>query len=146
MIDIRVPGDAAGPIKARIESRAADIVADVPGDTEPTGLRVADEVPGDWTVDTDNPLVVVADDAGPIVWPIWSVPRMRVTVYAYGKPLAKAIRQRLMGVLLERPVPAGLAHIAHDGIGYTDARDTETGADMASFTVEATVRTQVITV
>lgn len=142
MTDIRVPGDAAAPIKARITDRADDVVADL----GPTGLRVADEVPADWTVDTDPPLVVVADDAGPIMWPIWSVPRMRVTVYAFGKPLAKAIRQRLMGVLLERPVPAGLAHIAHDGIGYTDARDTETGADMASFTVEATVRTQVITV
>lgn len=108
-------------------------------------VRIADEVPDDWSVDTDTPLIVVADDGGPIDWPVKSSPLVRCTVYANGKQTAKQLRRVSMGALLSAPIP-GVAHIRRTGIGYTDARDPDTGADMASFTVTATVITEVITV
>lgn len=141
MSDVRVMGDAVPPIQAAISAQAAGIVSGLYGDT----LRVADEVPGNWVVDTDPPLAVVQDDSGPTTWPVFTVATIRVTLYARGKQTAKELRRRTMGVLLAA-VPVGLAHISHEGIGYTEARDTDTGADMASFTVAATVRTEVITV
>lgn len=133
MPDVRVMGDAVPPIKARLAAFWG------------ASVRIADEVPDDWSVDVDVPLIVVADDGGPTDWPVMSHPLVRCTVYANGKQTAKHYRRVSMGALLGSPVP-GVAHIRRTGIGYTDARDPDTGADMASFTVPATVRTEVITV
>lgn len=133
MPDVRVVGDPVPPIQARLKAFHG------------ASVRIADEVPDDWSVDTDVPLIVVADDGGPIDWPVLSQPLVRATVYANGKQTAKQLRRISMGVLLDAPVP-GVAHIRRTGIGYTDGRDPDTGADMASFTVTATVRTEVITV
>lgn len=133
MPDVRVVGDPVPPIKAYLAAFHG------------TSVRIADEVPDDWHVDTDAPLIVVADDGGPIDWPVMSQPLVRCTAYANGKQTAKQLRRVSMGALLSAPVP-GVAHIRRSGIGYTDARDPDTGADMASFTVTATVRTEVITV
>ena len=132
MPDVRVMGDAVPPVKAYLEQWHG------------ASVRIADEVPDDWDVDTDVPLIVVADDGGPTLWPVWSKPLVRCTVYANGKQTAKDLRRVTMGALLAGPVPG--VHIGQSGIGYTDARDPDTGADLASFTVTATVRTEVITV
>ena len=140
MTDIRVMGDAVPPVKARLVAGAASIVAGLA-----PSLRVADEVPKDWQVDVDPPLAVVSDDSGPTLWPVFTRATIRVTLFANGRQTAKELRRRALGVLLAS-VPDGLAHIDHEGIGYTDARDGDTGADMASFTVTAAVRTEVITV
>lgn len=125
-------GDAVPPIKAFLAAFHG------------ASVRIADEVPDDWTVDVDAPLILVADDGGPTMWPVWSKPLARCTVYANGKQTAKDLRRISMGALLAGPVPG--VYIGHSGIGYTDGRDPDTGADMASFTVTATVRTEVITV
>lgn len=135
MTEIHVMGDAVPPIKAVFEQYMN------------TGglFIVADEVPEDWQAAPDaKTLITVADDGGPTLWPVWSEPLIRVTVHAYGKQTAKLWRAVALGVLMAR-VPSGMA-IGKTGIGYTDGRDPDTGADMASFTVRATVRTQVITV
>lgn len=132
MPDVRVPGDPCPPIK--------DVYAAAFGPS----VRVADEVPGDWDVAAGVPLLVVNDDGGPTTWPIWSEPIVRVTAYANGKQTAKQLRARALGELMAS-VPSGM-HVRKTGIGYTDARDPDTGADLASFTVTATVRTEVITV
>jgi hypothetical protein len=140
--DVRIQGDPIPAVKARFaDFYGIDLDAADPGDA----FRIVDEVPGDWVVETDRPLLVVDDDGGGVDWPVMSKPIVRVTVWANGKQTAKLLRRIVMGVLLAQPVP-GIAHIRKTGIGYTDARDDETGADLASFTVNATVRTEVVTV
>lgn len=132
MPDVLVPGDAVPPIKA--------VYATFFGPS----VTVGDEVPKEWDVATDPPLIIVSDDTGPTLWPVWSEPLIRSTIYANGKQTAKDLRRTATGVLMAN-VPNGM-HIAKTGIGYTEARDPDTGADLASFTVRATVRTEVITV
>lgn len=132
MPEIRVPGDAVPPIKAVYESFFGEAVI------------VADEVPAGWDVATAPPVIVVSDDSGPTLWPVWTEPLIRSTVYANGKQTARLLRRTATGALLAH-VPSGM-HIAKTGIGYTEGRDPDTGADLASFTVTATVRTEVITV
>lgn len=127
-----MPGDGVPPIKAVYETFFGPTVI------------VCDEVPDKWDVATDAPLLVVSDDSGPTLWPVWTEPLIRTTVYANGKQSAKDLRRTATGVLMAN-VPSGM-HIAKTGIGYTDGRDPDTGADLASFTVTATVRTEVITV
>ena len=127
-----MPGDGVPPIKAAYETFFGDAVL------------VVDEVPKDWDVATDAPLIVVTDDGGPTIWPVWSRVLIRSTVYADGKQTARKLRRTATGVLLAH-VPFGMA-IDKTGLGYTDGRDEDTGADMASFAVNATVRTEVITV
>lgn len=141
MADLRVPGDAIPPMVAHLA--AAPALA---------GARVAYEMPDPngpdpWRVDADPevPLFVVSDDTGPTIWPILSTPLVRITAYAKGKQTAKLWRRKAMGVVMAGPV-AGLAHIDRTGLGYVDTFDPNSGADMASFTVTATVRTEVITV
>lgn len=138
MADIRVPGDAVPPFKTLLAAHygaAARIADEVP---DPTG-------PDPWSVEDSPPLITVADDTGPTLWPVWSEPLIRITVHANGKQTAKLLRRRTMGVVLEKGAMPGL-YIAWNGIGYVDGRDPDTGADLASFTVTATVRTEVITV
>lgn len=132
MVDVRVPGDAVPPIKAVYETFFG-----------PSAI-VADEVPAGWDVAADPPLLIVSDDSGPTLWPVWTEPLIRTTVYADGLQSARILRRKATGVLMAN-VPSGM-HIAKTGIGYTNGRDPDTGADLASFTVTATVRTEVITV
>ena len=130
--DIRVPGDAVPPIKAVYETYFGPTVI------------VADEVTEDFDVATSVPLIIVTDDGGPATWPIWADVLIRSTVYANGKQTARQLRRLATGVLMTH-VPSGL-FIAKTGLGYTDGRDPDTGADLASFAVNVTVRTEVITV
>lgn len=93
-----------------------------------------------WSLLDDPPLLIVHDDGGPTQWPVLRRPTVRVTAYARGKPLAKRVAARADGHLHDN-VPAGLAYLSRNGSGYVMARDKDTGADMASFTVTATVAT-----
>jgi len=136
MPDIRVPGDAVPAFKTALaawfgaRARIADTMPD------PNG-------PDPWAVEDGLPLITVADDSGPTLWPIWTEPLIRITVHANGMQTAKLLRREATGVVMAG-VP-GL-YIGKSGIGYVDGRDADTGADLASFTVTATVRTEVITV
>lgn len=132
MTDVRVPGDAVPPIKAVLAAHFGE------------RMIAADELPDDFDPAASVPVIVVSDDGGPTTWPIWTEPLIRCTVYANGKQTARLLRREAMGVLLGA-VPFGM-HIRKTGIGYTEARDPDTGADMASFTVNATVPTEVMTV
>jgi hypothetical protein len=96
--------------------------------------------PSPWTPDTDAPLVTVHDDGGPEQWPIKRDPIIRVTVRARGLPLAKKVATWAQGHLHEH-VPAGLAYVSRNGAGLVTGRDSDTGADLASFTVTATLTT-----
>ncbi|AMT72103.1 hypothetical protein [Mycobacteroides immunogenum] len=104
--------------------------------------RVAvEEVPQDWSLRTGPPLVTVHDDGGPEQWPIKRDATIRITVRARGSDLADRVARRVHGYLHDNR-PPGVAHVFRNGGSvFVTARDTDTGADMASFTVPAAVRT-----
>lgn len=105
--------------------------------------RVATEVPSDWLLLSGVPLVTVHDDGGPFNWPIMSKHIIRVTVRGNGNPLVRQLARRAAGEL-HTNVPAGLEDIHKTkGTAIIEARDPDTGADLASFTVTATIRTSV---
>lgn len=105
-----------------------------------TAFQVASSVPKDWSVDSGVVLIVVADDGGPVDWPVKSSHTVRLVVRAKGEPLADPIASVCAGHILDT-LPEGLAYMSKRAT-FTKARDTKTGADMASFTVTATVRTR----
>lgn len=102
----------------------------------------AEEPPTDpaWQLLSDPPLITVHDDGGPTQWPVARRPTIRVTARARGLPTAKRVAARAEGHL-HSSLPAGLAAISRIGAGFVTARDSDTGADMASFTVTAVVAT-----
>lgn len=128
------PGDPKPPVKAALLALFA-------GDAGPRP-RVAMDVPTDWDLKSGIPLVTVHDDGGPLQYPILSHHTIRVTVRANGNPLARSIANRASGNL-HNHLPAGLEKVRLNGTALTEARDTDTGADLASFTVTATVRTAI---
>lgn len=130
---VRIQGDPKPPIKAALATFFGTIA------------RVATEVPKDWVLATSPPLVTVHDDGGPLNWPILSRHMVRVTVRAAGQPLARSVAKRASGYLHDN-TPAGIEDIHRTaGTAIIEAFDTDTGADLASFTVNATVRTEVTT-
>jgi hypothetical protein len=140
MTSIRALGDAIPAIKSRL--------ADTWGTVWPAPgarVRIADEVPAGWFVVAGPPLITVTDDGGPVIWPVMGQPTIRITAYANGKQTAKHIRAVAMGAVMNTPIP-GVGNLHSTGIGYTEARDDDTGADVASFTVRASVLTQVVTI
>lgn len=124
---MKVPGSPAPLVKAALVAFLT------------TTARVVRDVPDKWTP-AAGPVVLVADDGGPLSWPVMSRNIVRVTVFAEGKDAARTIALRCVGYLHDN-TPAGITHIFRDGTSILEARDPQTGADMASFTVTATVRT-----
>jgi hypothetical protein len=136
--NVRAPGDPVPAIKTVLEAFFG-AMADV-----------RDELAADWNVLTrPKPVITVDDDGGPVTWPIYSKPIVRVTCYANGKQTARHLRRCAIGALLDSPPPGMYLPIhspAAAGIGYTEARDPDTGADVASFTVTPTIKTETLTV
>lgn len=128
---VRTQGDPKPPVKAALI-----------GFFDGQGYRVATGgVPKDWTLSGGVPLVTVHDDGGPLDWPILSRHIVRITVRADGNPLARDIAKRAAGYLHDN-TPAGIEKIHRTrGTAIIEGFDTDTGADLASFTVAATVRT-----
>lgn len=114
-----------------------------PANLELFGAEVivaAEDVPLGWNLLTDPPLLVVHDDGGPTFGQVKRDVTVRVTAYARGVPLAKRVAARADGHIHEQR-PAGLAALSRNGSGFVIARDPETGADLASFTVTTAVAT-----
>lgn len=125
-----VPGNPAAPVKASLVTYLgsdARVVRDVPDTYKPTS----------------GALVLVADDGGPMQWPIKSDNIVRVTAMGNGMDLVRGIAGRCMGHLFEH-IPTGLAHIKRNGTTLLEGRDPKTGADFCSFTVTAAVRTATV--
>ncbi len=93
-----------------------------------------------WQLLADPPLITVHDDGGPTSWPVLRRPTIRVTAHARGLPTAKRVAARAEAHL-HTVIPAGLAAVSRNGAGFVTARDPDTGADLASFTVTVTVAT-----
>ncbi|QFG10030.1 tail terminator [Mycobacterium phage IdentityCrisis] len=105
------------------------------------GAAIHSSVPRDWTPE-EGALLTVADDGGPVLWPVKSHHTVRLTAYAAGRTEARRIVSLAAGKLAESsPRPAGIANIASDMSGVLDARDKATGAMLASVLVTAKART-----
>ncbi|WP_027500808.1 hypothetical protein [Rhodococcus sp. UNC363MFTsu5.1] len=126
---LRKPRDATVPIKDFLIGRIATLPA--------PGAAVGLSLPPDWTP-TSRPAVVVFDDGGPQIWPVATKPQIRVTVWADGRTRARDLAGMCMGWLLALRVPGVKVS---PGSALIDARDPKNGGVMASFTVNATVRT-----
>ncbi|MFN6543915.1 hypothetical protein [Mycolicibacterium nivoides] len=106
-----------------------------------TTVRVRTSMPANWKP-TDGPLLIVADDSGPVRWPIKSQHTVRLTAYAAGRTEARRIVSLAAGKLAEsKPRPAGIANISGDMSGVLDAKDKETGAMLASVLLTAHAKT-----
>lgn len=100
---------------------------------------VSEEVPENWTLRTDPPLLTVHDDGGPSTYPIKRDPTIRLTARARGGPLAKQVVAHADGYLRSHVGEAGLANIRNGGSAFVVTRDSTSGADMASCTLPAAV-------
>ena len=107
--------------------------------TEMGGFEVRLNVPEKWTTESSS-LLVVADDGGPVQWPIKSQHTIRLTAYASGRSEARAITSYAAGIL-GNGRPPGVVNIDRDMGGILDTRDPSTGAFLASVLLTAQART-----
>lgn len=96
-------------------------------------------VPEKW-LPANGPILVVADDGGPTMWPIKSQHTIRLTAYAAGRTEARAIVTLAAG-LLGMGRPPGVHHIDSEMGSVLDARDSNTGAVLASVLLTGHART-----
>lgn len=122
-----IPGNPAASVKS-------SLITYLDGDA-----RVVRDVPNTYTP-SSGPLVLVADDGGPVQWPILSNNVVRVTVFGSGMDLVRDLAGRCMGHVFDG-IPADVVHVKRRGATLLEGRDPKTGADFASFTVNTTVRT-----
>ncbi len=97
-----------------------------------------DGIPTDWSLRTDPPLVTVSDDGGPVQYPIKRDPTIRILVRARGSRQAKKVAALADGYLRSH-LPDGMATIRRGGAAFVATRDSDTGADLASFTLPTVV-------
>lgn len=102
-------------------------------------VEVRLNVPEKWTTN-DSPVLVVADDGGPVQWPIKSQHTIRLTAYGSGRSEVRAIASYAAG-LLGYGRPTGVAHIDSGMSGILDTRDPATGAFLASVLITAQAKT-----
>lgn len=118
-----------------------DHLADHMASAYPTlecGLRL----PAEYKAATSDPVLVVFDDGGPSEWPVSDKATLRVTVWTNSLTLSREIASLALGHTLSRKVE-GLSQIL-PGTRVLDARDTNNGAIMASYTVRARARTTLV--
>lgn len=129
----RVQGEPVDAVKASLAALLAD--------EDPVPRIATHKWPKDWTLDERRPLVLVADDSGPVDWPVKSSHTIRITVGSDDVPTSRRIARRCLGHILDN-LPEGLAHIRGNGTALTEAQHSQTGADLASGTVTAVIRTE----
>lgn len=126
---IRRPGDGAKQVKNFLLANSGLF-------TEPVTFAL--NVPREWQPETSPPHVGIFDDGGGTDWPIVTRPILRVTVWSDGRDRSRDVAGLCMGIMLGRTIK---------GIRFTDpssileAFDSHNRGRMASFTVQATVRT-----
>ena len=101
-------------------------------------LSVRLELPADWSVGSD-PVLLVANDGSPMaMWPVATMPTIRITSWTSGRELkyAHAALTRLLTARI-----TGLAAVL-PGTGIIETRDPQTRGDLTSFTVLTRARTQ----
>lgn len=102
------------------------------------GCTVAIGKPTDWTTGSDPHVQVNLDGTPRIDHPIVAYATIRVTIWSYDPSPAKALAALAMGLLLAERYVTPLT-------GILPARDPDSGADLASFTVRVATRSEPIT-
>lgn len=126
----REPVDVARLVKDWLK---ADLAAWFPE------LSVALELPGGWSLPGSGPVLVIADDGGPMDnWPVATSPTIRGTSWTSGRETKYAYHA--MSRLLTARIP-GIAAVL-PGSGFLEARDKKTGGDLCSFTVLTRAKTR----
>lgn len=127
----------------RVQADAADTIKNWLA-TQSLGAAVALMLPAGWTP-RNGAQLIVADDGGPVRWPIKSRHMIRLTAYAAGRTEARRIAALAAGKLAaSRPRPAGIAHVDGDMGAVLDDRDKETGGYLASVLITVHARTKEI--
>lgn len=126
-----------------VERAMRDLLADLVAPHEPD-VTVGVGVPDGWDPLTSDPHLQVACDGTPSqVHPIVAHHTVRVVAWAASPTEAKALAALAQGLLLgvgaQQPIAALLPLT-----GLLPARDPDTRAELASFTVRATTRSQAI--
>lgn len=107
------------------------------------GFDIADSVgigvPKGWTPEAGVHAQVALDGTPTVITPVAQRHTMRVTVWAETTTAAKAAAARLQAHLHAHPGGEGITAIK-PLTGTLPARDPDTGAELASFTVAAVVR------
>lgn len=99
--------------------------------------------PANWSLADGRPLVLVADDAGPVDWPVKSDHTIRVTVGGDDVVTVRELARKCLGHILDT-LPEGLVKIRPNGTALDETQHSQTGADVASGTVTAVIRTEII--
>lgn len=131
----RVQGDPVGAVKASIVELLA-------GQT-PAPRIATHKWPKDWSLADGRPLVLIADDGGPFDFPVKSDHTIRISVGADDVDVCRRIARKCLGHILAN-LPEGLEKVRPNGTALTQAQHTQTGADIASGTVTAVIRTEII--
>lgn len=132
----RVQGDPVPPVKAAVAAHLADEGED------PMPRIATGKWPKDWKLH-DAPLVLIADDGGPVEFPIKSDHTIRITVGSNDLQVSRRLARKCLGHILDS-LPEGLVKIRSNGTALIETQHTETGADVASGTVTAVIRTEII--
>lgn len=131
----RVQGEPVDAVRAALATHLAG--------EDPLPRIATHKWPKDWSLDDGRPLVLIADDGGPVDWPVKSDHTIRITVGWDDIPQVRRIARKCLGHILDS-VPAGLAAVRKNGTALTEAQHSQTGADLASGTVTAVIRTEII--
>lgn len=119
-------------VQADVASAVKDWLA-----TQSIGADPVLSVPKGWVAATGPSLLLVADDGGPVVWPIKSQHTIRLTAYATGRTEARRIVVLAAGKLAESYPRVK----RQDMGGVLDGRDKATGAMFASVLLTAHAKT-----
>lgn len=105
------------------------------------GATAGVAVPDDWSPDGSDPFVKVSTDGTPLMgWPIVGWPTVRVVVFSAHPGVSDDIARLVQGCLCAHQGGDGITHYAPLS-GPLGDRDPASGAELAAFTVRATVRT-----
>lgn len=121
---VYVPQDVLPPVKAFLVDEMA--------------IDVRQNVPENYKL-SDPPFLLIANDGGPMEYPVFTRPTVRLTAYASGRDEAVRLAGKAMGLMLCRRVP-GIANV-RPGSNLIDGRDEISKAFFASTTILVSIRT-----
>lgn len=122
---VRVQADSLPPLRAWLQDETAD--ADVRAD-----------LPDGWSLG-DRPVVVIADDGGPLDWPIMSRHTIRITGWGDDRVAVRRMVALAVGNLHAARL-TGFG-VLHSSGAVIETRDPETGARLASALMTIVART-----
>lgn len=102
------------------------------------GALVRADLPDGWTID-DQPVIVLADDGGPMAWPIESHNTIRVTGWGKDRGTVRRMVALAVGTLHTARLSGLVIHKQSGAV--IEARDKGTGARLASALMTITART-----